>query len=105
MSRVTILRDFNASPDHNHTFQYKQGEVYESGSSLMPPKFVEMLLTAYIPGVGEVAGFVTNEEVKNRVSEPCIKVEEKSLSDDAKKAQTAAHVKLYGSEHYRPQDF
>lgn len=105
MSKVTILRDFNASPDHNHTYQYKQGEVYESGSSLMPAKFVEMLLTAYIPGSGETVGVVGLEEVKNRTPEPCIKVEEKSVPDDALKAQAAAHVKLYGSKDYRPQDF
>jgi hypothetical protein len=105
MSRVTVLRDFAASPDHNHTFQYEQGQVFEVGSSLMPQKFVEMLLSSYIPGAGEVVGFVGLEEIKGRVAEPCIKVEEKSLSDDAKKAQTEAHAKLYGSEQYRPLDF
>ncbi len=97
MSRVVVLRDFAASPDHNHTRMYKKGEVHEVGSSLMPEGLVKALESQYVPS-GSLVGVVSLAELEGKQSEPCIKVENGNVSEEAKKANREAHLQLYGSE-------
>jgi hypothetical protein len=102
MSRVVVLRDFAGSPDHNHCRNYKKGEVFEVGSTLMPEGFVENLLHEYVPS-GSLVGLITLHELEGKTAEPCIKVEDKSLTSEQMDRQIEAHNQLY--QQRKPMDW
>ncbi len=68
----------------------------------MPQGLVDALLGQYVPS-GRLVGLVSLEEVEQKVSEPCIRVEEKSISKEMQEANTEAHNKLF--ENRRVMDW
>lgn len=102
MRKVTFLRDVAASPDHNHTRIYKKGEVHEIGSSLMPEGLADALSSQYVPS-GRSAGLITLDELEGKQSEPCVRIEDKNISDDQRKANAEIHSLLF--ENRRVMDW
>ena len=95
MSRITILRDVSAAPDHNHTRLYKKGEVPEVGSPLMPEGLANALTSQFIPA--RIQGLVSNEEVANEPVVPFAEMDNKPVSVEVQKTNAEAYAALVGS--------